>query len=247
MALTNNTFYDIILLALKDAGVVGVGQTPGATDMNDACATLNDMIAQWQQRRYLIYRLVEQSVACDGSQFYTVGPGGDISVTQRPAAINAAFARQVVNNVPNQIDYPISILPSRETYSQIALKTLQSFPQWGWWDADTPLGKFYVYPIITNQFELHLIFREQLQTAASLTDEITLPAEYREALRYNLAIRLATSYQLPLHPNVEKLAKSALETMRAINAQVPTMNMPTILNGAAHYNIYSDRSGPRGY
>lgn len=247
MPLTNNTFYDIILLALKNAGVVGVGQTPGATDMNDACAMLNDMIAQWQQRRYLVYRLVEQSVPCTGAQYYTIGPGGDINVPQRPAEINAAFARQTVNNVPNQIDYPLSILPSRETYSMIALKSLQSFPEWAWWDADTPIGKLYVYPVITNQFTLFVNFRQQLQTAVSLTDQITLPAEYKEALMYNLALRLAANYATPLNPVIPGLAAAALETMRTVNAQVPTMRMPTILRKGVHYNIFSDRASPGSY
>lgn len=247
MALTNSTFGDIVESALRNTGIIGLGQTASSEDMNQGCAALNDMIAQWQQRRYLVYRLVEQSVPCNGAEAYSIGPGGDISVLERPAAINAAFARQVINASPNRIDYPLSILPSRETYSQIAMKQLQSFPEWCWYDADTPLGMLYVYPIITNQFELHVIFRQQLQTAQALTDEITLPAEYREALVYNLAVRLTANYGLSLNPVVARLAKSALETMRAINAQVPTMNMPTILRSGVHYNIYSDRAGPGNY
>lgn len=240
MPLTNNTFADIITLALKNAGIIGQGQTPSAEDMNDACAMLNDMIAQWQQRRYLVYHLIEQTVACTGAQFYTIGPAGDISVVQRPAAINAAFARQTINANPNQIDYPLAILPSRETYSQIAMKSLQAFPQWCWYDAATPLGKLYVYPVITSQFTLHVVFREQLQTAVTLTDTITLPAEYRQALYLNLAILLGPAYGIPPNPDVKRLAKAALETMRSINAQVPRMNMPKGLANPPHYNIFSD-------
>lgn len=247
MALTNSTFGDIIEAALRNTGITGLGQTPSSEDMNQGCAALNDMIAQWQQRRYLVYRLVEQSVPCNGAQFYTVGPGGDISVIERPAGINAAFARQLINDNPNQIDYPVTVLPSRETYSQIAMKSLQSFPQWCWYDADTPLAKLYVYPVISNQFELHVIFRQQLQTALALTDAITLPAEYREALVYNLCIRLSANYGIPLNPVIAGLAKAALETMRSVNAQIPTMGMPLILRSDAHYNIFSDRSGPGTY
>lgn len=247
MPLTNNTFSDLITLALKNAGIVGVGQTPMAQDMNDACSVMNDMVAQWQQRRYLVYHLIEKTVNATGAQSYSIGPAGDINVVQRPAAINAAFARQVINSNPNQIDYPLMILPSREDYSRIAMKSLQSFPQWCWYDAATPLGLLYVYPVITSQFSIHVVFREQLQTAVTLTDQITLPAEYREAIMYNLAIRLAANYATPLNPAIPPLAKAALETMRTINAQVPSMTMPIILNNGAHYNIYSDRAGPGNY
>lgn len=246
MALTTTTFADLISLSLRNAGVVGVGQTALAQDMTDACATLNNMIAQWQQRRYLVYHLIEETVECDGSQSYSIGPGGDIDVVQRPAAINAAFARQTTNNNPNQIDYPLMILSSRETYSQISLKSLQSFPQWLWYDAATPLGLIYVYPVITSQFELHVIFREQLQRVEALTDEIALPEEYKEAMIYNLAVRLSAAYSTPLSPVVVALAKAGMETMRTVNAQVPTMGMPSILRSGTRYNIYSDRAGPTG-
>lgn len=248
MALTSQTYADLITQALKNAGVLGLGQTAAAEDMNDSCRVMNDMIAQWQQRRYLVYHLVEQSIPCTGAQSYSMGPGGDISIPERPAEINAAFARQVINANPNQIDYPLMILPSRETYSQIAMKSLQSFPQWVWWDAAWPLGYLFVYPVITNQFELHVIYREQLQTAVALTDTINVPSEYREAITYNLGLRLAVNYGLQPTAGLVGLAKSSLETMRAVNAQVPQLSLPPILNGRGpHYNIFSDRAGPTGW
>lgn len=245
MPLTNSTFADIIALALRNSGVIGQGQTANAEDMNNGCAMLNDMIAQWQQRRYLIYHLIEKTVTATGAQSYSIGPGGDISVVERPAAINAAFARQTISDVPNQIDYPLFILSSREDYSRIAMKSLQSFPQWCWYDAAFPLGLFYAYPVITNQFTIHVVFREQLQTAVTLTDVIVLPPEYREALYLNLAVRLMAAYNTPTNAITIALAKAALETIRSVNAQVPTMVMPSVLNGTGgRYNIFSDKSGP---
>ncbi|UIY28698.1 hypothetical protein LZK73_18380 [Neorhizobium galegae] len=37
----------LITLAMKDAGVLGVGQTPLSEDMNDGLTNLNAMVAQW--------------------------------------------------------------------------------------------------------------------------------------------------------------------------------------------------------
>jgi len=240
-SLTNNTFQDILTLALKNAGVIGQGQTAGAEDMNDACAMLNDMIAQWQQKRYLIYHLIEQSFPCTGAQSYSIGPGGDVSVSQRPAAIKAAFARQVVPSVPNQVDYPIRIITSREDYSRIALKTLNSFPQWIWYDADVPLGFVIPYPIISNQFSLHLVMQCILQQVLNLTDTIVFPPEYRMALWTNLAMYLSTAYQTQVHPLVPGMAKASLETIRVANAQIPQMTMPFGISGRrTRWNIYSD-------
>lgn len=247
MGLSVSTFSDLITLALKNAGIIGVGQTAGAEDMNDAAQMLNAMLGQWQRRRYLVYHLVEQSIQATGAQSYSIGPGGDFSVSSRPAAINYAFARQTINANPNQIDYPLAILPARETYAQIAMKSLQSFPQWIFLDADYPLGQVYVYPVITSQFAIFIGYAAILQSVESLTNTINLPPEYVEAMLYNLAVILAGAYQLAPNPVVVGRAKAALETMRTVNAQVPQMNMPRILTGSAHYNIFSDRAGPGNY
>lgn len=246
-SLSIDTFGGLIRLALKNAGVVGVGQTPSAEDVNDCCQMLNAMIRQWQRRRYIIYHLVEQSMQATGAQSYSVGPGGDFSMSSRPAAINYAFARQTIDSNPNQIDYPLVLLPARETYAQVAMKQLQAFPQWAWYDADFPLAQLFVYPVITSQFAIFIGYAEILQTVTSLTDTINLPPEYAEALLYNLAIRISANYASPLNPAVPALAKAALETIRSVNAQIPQMGMPRILRGGAHYNIFSDRAGPGNY
>lgn len=241
-ALTTTTYGDLILQALKGANIIGVGQNAMAEDMNDACQTLNDMIAQWNRRRWLVYHLVEGVFTATGAASYSVGPGGDFNMAERPSIINVAFARQVINANPNQIDYPIEMLPSRETYSLISMKSLQSFPQWAFYDAGYPLGQFIPYPLISNQFAIHIFYPAVLQTVVNLTDIITVPPEYREALRYNLAARLCVNYGLPVPPGVVGLATAGLNTIRNANAQIPTMSLPSFLNGGYHYNVWSDSS-----
>jgi hypothetical protein len=241
-ALAISTYGDLITLALKNAGVLGVGQTPLAEDTNDVARMLNAMIAQWQRRRYLVYHLIDVVKQSTGAQSYTVGPSGDFAVANRPAEIKSMFARQTVQSVPNQIDYPIIMLPSREDYNQIALKSLQSFPTWAWYDAAMPLGKLYVYPIIQSTFELHIAVEEVLQTVDSLTTAITVPPEYIEAMVYNLAVRICANYGLDVPPAVASLAQAALETLRSVNAQVPRMNMPVPIYRPWLYNIFSDTS-----
>lgn len=240
MSLTVTTYNDLIVLALKNAGVIGVGQTASATDINDACMIMNDMIAEFQRRRYLIYHLVDQSITATGAESYTVGPGGDFAVAERPAVINAAYARQNVSSNPSAIDYPLEILPARETYAQIALKSLESFPRWAYYDAAYPQGNFFVYPVITSQFDIHIVYPALLQTAVALTDPVTMPPEYRSAVRYNLAVRLADHFQLNPSPVLIGLARSALDTVRLNNTQVPRMKMPRGLLNPPRYNIFSD-------
>ena len=67
---------DLITQALKIANVIGVGQTPNATDTNDCFNQLNMMLAQWQRRRYMVYNLVTVSKVATGQVSYTIGTGG---------------------------------------------------------------------------------------------------------------------------------------------------------------------------
>lgn len=233
---------DIIRLAFKDAQIFGVGQTPLGEDTNDAFITLNMMMAQWQRKRWLVYHLVTHSITSTGAQSYTIGPSGDINVTVRPDLIDSAFFRQLVQSSPNQIDYPLEILTSREDYNNIALKQLRSFPMYLYYDAAYPLGVLYPWPIMQAAiYSLHVSVKEILAQFSSVVQTIVLPDEYMAALRYNLAVRLAPQYGAPALDDIKALARDALNVIRKANAQVPRLLMPQDLIRPGVYNPYSDQ------
>lgn len=233
------TANDLILLSLKESGVLGVGQTPQAEDANDALRLLNAMMGQWQRRRWLVYHLIDVVKTGTGALSYSVGPGGDFDAA-RPDKIEAAYFRNVTQPAPNNVDYPLAPIWSREEYNQIALKSLASFPQVYFYDSAWPMGFVFVWPVPSAQYEIHISIKDTLQTFSSLTTEINLPPEYEEALHYNLAVRLRPLYQLSPDVQIIQLAKLALNTIKNANAQVPSLEMPTDLKRGGIYNIYSD-------
>jgi len=231
---------DIITLALKQAGIIGVGQTAQAEDSTDCLTILNMMLSQWQKKRWLVYHLVDVSLNCTGAQSYTVGPGGDFDVA-RPDRLEAAFFRQIVQSQPAQIDYPLELLQSREDYNNIALKQLTSFPSYIFYDSAYPLGVVYPWPIPSNLYSLHLTIKETLQSFTNLTDTINLPPEYQAAILYNLSARIRPMYQLQPDPTITAMAEDALNVIRNANAQVPRLTMPLDLVRPGIYNPYSDQ------
>jgi len=84
---------DLITLALKTAGVLGIGQTPDPSDTSDAFTLLNMMMGQWSKKRWLIYHLLDLPLISTGAYSYTIGPYCDFN-TPRPDRIEAAFVRQ---------------------------------------------------------------------------------------------------------------------------------------------------------
>lgn len=237
---------DIVRLALKDSGVLGIGQSASAEDTNDTFDTLNMMISGWSIKRWLVYHLLDMWVVSTGAISYTVGPGGDIDTgsAQRPDRLeDGNFYRQLITgSSPNQIDYPLRLLQSREDYSRIALKQLSTVPDYIFYDPVMPLGVIYPWPVPSAvKYEVHILIKDQLQQFANLADPINLPNQYYAALRYNLGATLRPLYQMPPDPTLTVLAKESLNIIKNSNAQIPRLRLPIRFGGSGLYNINSDR------
>ena len=239
------TVNELIKSSLKDAGIVGVGQTPSATDSNDGFVTVNQMIMNWNVKRWLEYVMQVLTVTTTGATTYTIGPGGDIDTgtAQRPAKLGGVVWRQSPS-ATDPVDYPLTQILSREDYErEIPVKSIGNFPQCFFYETTYPLGALYAYPIPQASGQLRVSLRLPLTKFTSLQQTISIPEEYESAIRYNLAIRLAANYRLPITQELKVLAKDSLQTIRSSNSQISTMEMPVNLPGRRRggYNIYSDQ------
>lgn len=239
---------DICTDALRECGAVGVGQAPLAADISDAWARLQWMLQQWERKRWLVYHLVTLSKVSTGALAYTVGPGGDFDTgagTVRPARLESAFLRQIQTAPPNQIDYPLELIQSREDYNRIALKSMVSFPGMIFLDTDWPLGNLFVWPVPNSSiYQIHITVMAQLPARfATLATAISLPYEYYYAMMTNLALRLRPKYRIPTFPGdpLPGAARDALNVLRGANVQIARLVMPAGLAGGSRYNIFSDR------
>lgn len=238
------TAQDLINFALRASGIIGVGQTALAEDNQDALSALNAMIGLWMRKRWLDFHTTDNAFTSTGAQSYTVGPGGNFNLTNRPNRLEKAFFRQFVNSPPNAVDYPLQLLESREDYDDIALKSLSSWPQYIFYDPAFPLGSVYPWPIPqAGIYELHLTFRgPEMQEFTTYTQLINLPPEYIEALWTNLCLRLGPIYGFPVSDDIRRLANDALQSIRMGNAAVPRLRMPAFMKRNALYDIFSDQS-----
>ncbi len=261
------TVGDLVRQALRECGAIGVGQTPLAEDQNDAQVRLQWMLQQWERKRWLVYHLVTLAKVSTGQQSYTVGPGGDIdpgnpasdpyspafnsqfgggvAPSVRPARIESAFLRQLVNSQPNQVDYRLAPLQSREDYNRIALKGLVSFPGWFFYDSAWPLGVIFPWPVPqASIYGLFISIMEQLPISfTTQAVKFNIPYEYYNAMLFNLALRLRPKYGITSGPgdHLPGLAKDSLNVLRGANAQIARLQMPADMQRAGIYNIFSDQ------
>lgn len=238
------TAQDMVNLALKNASLLGVGQSALPEDINDAFNLLNGMLGIWSRKRWLIWHLVDVSApVVSGQQSYTIGPGANIDAP-RPDRIEAAYFRQFITGGQSPVDFPLDVYQAREDYATVALKFLQSWPQAMFYDAAIPNGLLYPVPIpnVPNS-ELHVLIKDTLSQFPTLTTVCNLPPEYFEAIWSNLALRVAAAFPgSNLSPLTVGLAKASLTTIRGANAQVPRLRMPQILVRPPLYNIFSGQT-----
>lgn len=247
MPLNAATARAMIILSLKEAGVLGVGQTPLAEDINDCFTYLQEMTSQWQARRWMVPSLTDIFTLGNNQESNTIGVGGYWNV-ERPDQIKAGYFIQQ-NTGTNAVSIPLRMVYAYENYAQITVKDLNSFPQICFYDNEFNLvggellGNIFIWPIPTPAYEIHLLIKSDLGWPSNLNSVFTLPKMYSEAVRYNLAIRICSAYGVEAKSSTVTLAKVALNTIKVANTQIPEMTMPAALRKGKGFSLWN----PDGY
>lgn len=242
---------DVISLAQRSAGILGVGQTALAQDLTDATNLLILMMQQWRQKRWLVFRLDNVTFPVTPNKAsYTVGPASpayapvppasppDVVVTgnYRPANIQSCYLRQTVGSGPNSypIDFPMRIMRSREEYDGILLKSLGSWPSVIYMDPTVPYATLYIWPVpVQNFFELYIGFQQAIdlsvEAQTTLDFDTVLPSESQLAIMWNLALQLCVAYKLPPDQQLAAAARATLNVLRQTNYAMQPLVMPQAL------------------
>lgn len=153
------TARDFVTNALLEAGVTGVGQTPLAEDINTGFSRLTMMLAMWRKKRWIVPELVDISAVANGAVSNRIGPGQHYNWI-RPDKIQAAYFKQVnASQGNNAVSYPLRPIWSREDYSKIALKELNTWPSYYFYDNAFPYGNVFIWPAPSSDYEIHLVVK----------------------------------------------------------------------------------------
>lgn len=159
------TARSVVEQAAKDGGVLGLGQTLNSIDVNDIFLRLQNMVSQWQKRRWLQPSLFDIAMPGNNAVSNQIGDGQYWN-TPRPDKIRAAYFTQGSNNV----SFPLWPFSSYENYAAISLKRLNSWPTRYFYDGAFPYGNVFIWPIPTSSYTIHLIIPSQLGFSTTITD-----------------------------------------------------------------------------
>ena len=232
------TAVNLIDRSLRLINVLGSGRrTANANELADGLVTLNSMMESMSIDRSLIYQKLEEThTLVVGTADYSIGTGGDINTT-RPVRIENAFIRDSAN-----YDYTMTQI-NNETYDSIGQKTIQSRPQYFFYDEIFPLAFIRLLYVPSEADTLHFNSWKQLQTFATAATALSLPLGYEAMIVYNLAAWLHGEYPgSELSPVVVALAKSTMAAVKKINSDPPLLSVsdPIMDNrGRGQRNIFT--------
>lgn len=148
--------------------------------------------------------------ASDGAYVYY---SSDWSI-QRPLELISAVIHD-----ENNIDVPLEIFSMQE-YRSLANKTTEAKPTSVCVDWLLDLVRLYVWPEPYDMRQyLDIRVKYPVQDFDAATDNADFPAEWTEALTYNLAVRLAAEYGRTPSPLVTALAMQSYETLMGFDRE----------------------------
>jgi hypothetical protein len=196
-------------------GLIAVGETPTADEMQDGLEGLQTMLRVWAAKRLLVFASVKESFTLvSGTASYTWGSGGTINTT-RPHQILGAFVRDSSN-----IDHPVDVI-SEGRYRNITSKTTSGRPDRLFYHPLYPLAYIYLHPTPDTAETLWLDSMKPFTETSSfgaLTDTISFPLNYEEPLVYGLAVRLAPEFGKAVSAEVAAIASSSYDSLITLNA-----------------------------
>lgn len=239
-----DTVNDLLVNALQDGGIIGIDESIEPAILTRAFRQANWLLAQWARKRFMCYRIQDYSAVSTGNQTYSVGLKGDININPRPDRLEYAFLRFLNQPFGSTlfVDIPLQIIQSREDYSRIPVKNIGTLAWRIFYDPTWPVGTLFPWPVPQPTiYELHVGFKVVLPRFANTAQPINFPPEYEAAMNWALARRLRTSYQMPMDPEINALARDAVNTVRLGNTAVGVLRMPDFLRGRNRaYDVYGD-------
>ncbi len=130
----------------------------------------------------------------------------------RPIMILDCFIRQVAGN-----DVPVNLI-SRDDYNTFGKKASYGTPNQLYYDSQRDAAHLYFYPAPNDVTQTAFIeFQSPVQDVGTTSNTLDLPQEWVEALKYNLAVRIAPEYGISLqrYKQIRELADYTFDRLNS--------------------------------
>lgn len=217
--------------ALRLAGVLtAAGRTASPSQMEDAFECLNRLIDTWRTQQYLVFRVESQRWTLSPSQTsYTIGPGADFDIAQRP--IEITDANIVLTGTGTEVHCPLRLLDDHEWAWRRVREIPTTIPTEMYYNHEYPIARIFLWGYPTMGNDLELFYWNQLQQFTSQGDPVTWPPGYEEAVVNSLAVRLCAIFRIDPTPSLVQQARETRAWLKGL--QSPSPKIPSADYGTA--------------
>ena len=225
----------MIMNALIMTGEKTLGDTLDSTESAYYLSRLNSMLDSWSLNPAMIQSVQQTSFALTTSQgSYTIGSGGDFSMTRPTKIIDPCFIRD-----SDDQDRPLQLIDT-EAYGRIVQKTADgSYPAYLYYDegySSTSTGTVKLWPEPSASLTLYINTLQPLQTFTSVSTAVVLPTGYQRAIETNFAVETAPGF-VTLDKEVIAVARESKAAIRVANAPKPISRVESGLQAYPRSNI----------
>jgi hypothetical protein len=231
--------YDIVYLALREIGVVALGDSIAADVAQEALLILNSIRAGYGLGNKNNELFDATFTAPDNRINITLGTDGVTAgdIPERPARITGVVVIQ--GAIDTAINIPVAIRPYSE-FRKLSLQNVVAIPNTAYIDTGYPYQRIWFAPGLSSGYSVRVQGLKYLDEYDAIDDQYSDPAEYFAVLYLDLALRLAPKYGVDLGPGVYAQLKSALTPIKRGNFIARLTDMPNGLkSGGSGVNFFS--------
>jgi len=235
------TARDLIQQAAKKAGVIEAIEALESLEASDALQELNDIIDGWNIDALFPYVNEEYTVSTPTLEpgKIKIGPATEGSVD-----VDAARPNRVISVAINKdgryfpLDYVAPNDVATSNFRNASAMT-GGIPIYYTVHTTYPIAEIEIFPA-TDAFPF-FITSQNVVSAKTLNDTISLPAGYYPALVAELAVILAADYgNMEMIPQLEKTAKERLARVKRLNNRSRRMSHDGTPRGSGYWDITTD-------
>lgn len=192
--LQNSTVYDLVFLALRELGIVSLGDSIESDVTQEALLVLNTIRAEYgiTTKAYTVY---DKTYTADANKqnirlgtSLVDGPG---EIPQRPSDITSVML--IMGQPEISPNIPLAIKPFHE-YRELPLTNIYAVPTTCYIDMGMPYRRIWFYPGLASGYSIRVVGSSYIEEYEFLTDPFIDPPEYFSLFYLSLAARLAAKY-----------------------------------------------------
>lgn len=219
---------DVVNAILLKLGVLGPGEVAKANDAATVLKDINDLMDAWNCQLDFVYNEnFFQSTLIPNLQPTLIGPSGSAGfiVPVRPVFIKSAnVLLQQSSNPPIRV--PLDIWNDDQWNSEAIPSLAQTQPTALYyspaWSATSPNGQLYFWPIPQIAYGIEIRMWNplpQFSGLAGTANVFSLPPGYRDAIQWECARRLQSTYGQTLSQDDLTTCRKAVAAIKVPNTQ----------------------------